>query len=270
MCEVIFLSTGYMVGVFDMLRAEHIYILNAAGQKCRKLAVGVFSDSVVEKLSGQTPVIHQEQRMRLLGALSGVDQVFLLDRKVFHEPVFAVTEDRLLCEKYGFAGGVEYLPDRMEPPAVETLVADMGKIREMKAGPTVVGYTTGVFDMFHVGHLNLLEKARALCDFLVVGVSTDDLVESYKHKRPNVSLEDRLTVIQAMKMVDAVVVQESMDKYAMWEKLQYRVIFHGDDWKGSDMYRETEAKLKAAGVKLTYFPYTQGISSTMLREKVKA
>ena len=129
-----------------------------------------------------------------------------------------------------------------------------------------IGYTTGVFDMFHIGHLNVLRNAKRMCDYLIVGVSTDELVKSYKHKIPVIPYEERLAIVEAIKYVDEVVPQTSMDKYEAWEKLQYNAIFHGDDWKGSDMYNEVERKLKEVGVDMVFLPHTQGTSSTMLKD----
>lgn len=128
-----------------------------------------------------------------------------------------------------------------------------------------IGYTTGVFDMFHVGHLNIIHKAKQQCDHLIVGVSTDDLVEEYKHKRPVIPFEERIEIIRALRDVDEVVPQTSMDKYAAWEYLRYDVLFHGDDWKDSEMYRRVTEKLSSVGVDVVYFARTPGISSTQLR-----
>jgi len=130
-----------------------------------------------------------------------------------------------------------------------------------------VGYTTGVFDMFHIGHLNIIQKAKEYCDFLIVGVSTDELVQSYKNKTPVIPFEDRAKIVGALKYVDKVVPQLTMDKLDAWENLKFNAIFHGDDWKGSSMYSDIETKFKELGVELVYFPYTKGISSTMLRDK---
>lgn len=129
-----------------------------------------------------------------------------------------------------------------------------------------VGYTTGVFDMFHIGHLNVLRNAKEHCDQLIVGVSTDDLVKSYKHKIPVIPFEERIAIVEAIKFVDQVVPQTSMDKFAAWEQLHFDAIFHGDDWKGSDMYNEIEKKLNAVGVDMVFLPHTQGTSSTMLKD----
>ena len=131
-----------------------------------------------------------------------------------------------------------------------------------------IGYTTGVFDMFHIGHLNILQRAKEQCEYLIVGVSTDELVQNYKNKIPVIPYENRSKIVEAIKYVDKVVPQTSMNKFEAWEELKYNVIFHGDDWKNSPLYNEVEEKLKLVGVDMVYFPYTQGTSSTILREKV--
>ena len=133
----------------------------------------------------------------------------------------------------------------------------------------IIGYTTGVFDMFHVGHLNLLARAREQCDRLIVGVSTDDVVLDYKGHAPIVPYAERVAIVKAIRYVDEVVPQTSMDKFAAWEKLHFDRLFHGNDWKGSAMYNEVEAKLKAVGVEVVYFEYTKGTSSTLLSERLQ-
>lgn len=129
-----------------------------------------------------------------------------------------------------------------------------------------IGYTTGVFDLFHIGHLNVLKRAKEQCDYLIVGVSTDEVVQGYKHKAPVIPFEERIAIVEAIKYVDEVVPQTSMDKFTAWEKLKFDVIFHGDDWKGSKMYSEIERKFESVGVEMVFFPYTKGTSSTILGE----
>ena len=132
-----------------------------------------------------------------------------------------------------------------------------------------IGYTTGVFDMFHIGHLNILKKAKEQCDYLIVGVSTDEIVLEYKHKVPIVPFKERIAIVSAIEYVDEVVPQTTMDKMVAWTKLHFNVIFHGDDWKNSAMYNEMEEKLKKVGVNFVYFPHTKGTSSTLLKEKIE-
>ncbi len=131
--------------------------------------------------------------------------------------------------------------------------------------PIKVGYTTGVYDLFHIGHLNLLRKAKAQCDYLIVGVSTDELV-SYKHKQAVIPFEERREIVGAIKYVDEVVTQENMNKMEAWEKYHFDVMFVGDDWKGTDKWNKIEADLNAVGAEVVYFPYTKGTSSTLINE----
>ena len=131
--------------------------------------------------------------------------------------------------------------------------------------PMTIGYTTGVYDLFHIGHLNLLRKAKAQCDYLIVGVSTDELV-SYKHKHAVIPFEERKEIVGAIKFVDEVVTQENMNKMEAWEKYHFDVMFVGDDWKGTDKWNKIEADLNVVGAKVVYFPYTKGTSSTLINE----
>ena len=131
--------------------------------------------------------------------------------------------------------------------------------------PLKIGYTTGVYDLFHIGHLNLLRKAKAQCDYLIVGVSTDDLVE-YKGKRSVIPFGERKEIVGAIKYVDEVVTQENMDKLGAWKKYHFDVMFVGDDWKGTDKWNKIEADLAQVGAKVVYFPYTKGTSSTLINE----
>ena len=129
----------------------------------------------------------------------------------------------------------------------------------------VIGYTSGVYDLFHIGHLNLLKNAKGLCDKLIVGVSTDKLVE-YKHKHPVIPFEERIEIVRSCKFVDAAIPQEELDKYKMWEKLHFDVLFVGDDWYNSPSWKEMEEKFSKVGVRIVYFPYTKGTSSSLINE----
>ncbi|MBP3877320.1 MAG: adenylyltransferase/cytidyltransferase family protein [Lachnospiraceae bacterium] len=143
----------------------------------------------------------------------------------------------------------------------------MGDVQKKKYR---IGYTTGVFDMFHIGHLAILKRAKEMCDFLIVGVSTDELVETYKHKMPIVPLADRMEIVGAIRYVDQVVVQTSMDKYAAWEQYHFDALFHGDDWKKSEMYNRIEEKLSEVGVDVVFLPHTPGVSTTILTEVIRS
>ena len=132
----------------------------------------------------------------------------------------------------------------------------------------IIGYTTGVFDLFHIGHLNLLRNAKGMCDKLIVGVTTDELV-SYKNKKAVIPHNERMEIVRAIKYVDAVIPQENMDKFEMWKKLKFDVMFVGDDWYATDKWKEIEKQFNEVGVRIIYFPYTKGTSSTILNETLK-
>ena len=128
-----------------------------------------------------------------------------------------------------------------------------------------IGYTTGVFDLFHIGHLNILKQAKEQCETLIVGVSTDELV-AYKGTKAIIPFEERLEIVRAMRYVDQVVPQESMDKMLAWEQLGFNVMFVGSDWKGTTKWNLIEKQFEEKGVEIVYFPYTEHISSTKLRK----
>jgi len=130
----------------------------------------------------------------------------------------------------------------------------------------IVGYTTGVFDMFHVGHLNILRKAKGKCDKLIVGICTDELVRDLKDRDPVIPFEERAEIIRNITFVDRVVPQEKIDEIGDYHKLQFDVMFKGDDWKGTDKWNRLEKEFKKYGVEVVYFPYTKHVSSTKLRK----
>lgn len=132
-----------------------------------------------------------------------------------------------------------------------------------------IGYTTGVFDMFHIGHLNILRRAKEKCDYLIVGVSTDEVVEGYKHHKPVIPYEQRAAIVEAIKYVDEVVPQTTMDKTEFLKHRHFDVMFHGDEWKGTELYNKYEEEFAKYGARIEYLSHTEGISSSMLREIIK-
>lgn len=138
----------------------------------------------------------------------------------------------------------------------------------MRKKNIVIGYTAGVYDLFHIGHLNLLKNAKGMCDRLVVGVTVDELV-SYKGKKATIPFEERLEIVRSCRYVDAVVPQYDMDKLTMCKKLGATVMFVGDDWYNTDKWKKYEQEFKEAGIKIVYFPYTKGISSTKITAELE-
>lgn len=132
----------------------------------------------------------------------------------------------------------------------------------------IIGYTTGVYDLFHIGHLTLLKNAKSLCDKLIVGVTVDELV-LYKGKHAMIPYSDRAEIVRSIKYVDAVVPQYDMDKLAACKKLGATVLFVGDDWYGTEKWIKYEEEFAKEGIKIIYFPYTKGISSTKITEALQ-
>tara|TARA_B110000027_G_scaffold35545_1_gene39297 strand:- start:2421 stop:2849 length:429 start_codon:yes stop_codon:yes gene_type:complete len=131
---------------------------------------------------------------------------------------------------------------------------------------SIIGYTSGVFDLFHVGHVRILKKAKSLCDRLIVAVSTDNLVKKYKNKYPIISQKERIEVVKNNKYVDYVITQNSLNKFLSWKKLKYDIMFVGDDWYAKKKWKDMDKDFKKLGVKIIYLPYTKGTSSTKINK----
>jgi glycerol-3-phosphate cytidylyltransferase len=133
----------------------------------------------------------------------------------------------------------------------------------------IIGYTTGAFDLFHIGHLNILRKAKEQCDKLIVGVSSDELIEKYKKIKPIIPFADRFAIVSSIRYVDITIEQTSLDKYKAWKKIKYNRIFVGNDWLGDTKWVALEENLKKHGAKVIYLPYTNNISTTKIRELIE-
>lgn len=131
-----------------------------------------------------------------------------------------------------------------------------------------IGYTTGVYDMFHIGHLNVLKNAKEQCEHLIVGVSVDELVQCEKNKTPVILFEERIKIVEAIKYVDQVVPQYNKDKFSAWQAYKFNAMFVGSDWEGTPQWQEFEKQFAAVGVDIVYLPHTDGISSTILTQKL--
>lgn len=131
-----------------------------------------------------------------------------------------------------------------------------------------IGYVQGSFDMFHIGHLNILKNAKSICDYLIVGVNSDDFMYSYKHKHPVIPEEERLEIIKSIKYVDEANIVNNRDKLEALEKFHFNALIMGDDYKGTEFYNKVEKQLEDKNVDIVYFPYTKTTSSTIVREKL--
>lgn len=133
----------------------------------------------------------------------------------------------------------------------------------------IIGYTTGVFDLFHIGHLNILKGAKERCDYLIVGVSTDELVQKEKNKTPVIPFADRCAIVEAIRYADKVVPQYNKNKFAAWETYHFDKMFVGSDWKGTPQWNEFEKQFSSVDVEIVYLDHTDGISSSILRRKIE-
>ena len=127
----------------------------------------------------------------------------------------------------------------------------------------IIGYTSGVYDLFHIGHLNMLRNAKSMCDKLIVGVTTDELVR-YKFKKAIIPFKERIEIVRSISYVDTAIPQSEIDKFKIWKKLKYNILFVGDDWYNNKKWKSYETNLKKKKVKIVYFPYTKGTSSTLI------
>ena len=131
------------------------------------------------------------------------------------------------------------------------------------------GYTAGAFDLFHIGHLNLIKRAKENCDYLIVGITTDELIEKNKGKTPVIKFEERIEIVKSIKYVDEVCIQDDLNKVNAWEKFHYDILFMGDDWKNCKRFIEYEKELNKKGAKVIFFPYTKTTSSTLITKIIK-
>ena len=132
----------------------------------------------------------------------------------------------------------------------------------------IIGYTTGVYDLFHVGHLNLFKNAKGMCDKLIVGVTVDELVQ-YKGKNAMIPFDDRIELVRSCRYVDVAIPQYDMDKLRACKKLGATISFVGDDWYGTEKWKMYEDDFAKEGIKIVYFPYTKGVSSTKITKALK-
>ena len=132
-----------------------------------------------------------------------------------------------------------------------------------------IGYTQGVFDMFHIGHLNLLNNAKKHCEYLIVGINTDRLVREYKNKNTIIPEKDRASIVEAIKTVDRVILADTLNKEEILNSINFDVIFIGNDWEDNPRWIKTKNDMGKHGIDVVFLPYTEGISSTKLREELK-
>ena len=133
----------------------------------------------------------------------------------------------------------------------------------------IIGYTQGTFDTLHFGHIRLLKNAKKMCDYLIVGVNSDDLVREYKQTETILKEDERKEIVSSIKYVDEASIVFSLNKVTQWNNFHFDFIFIGDDWKGNERWKNTEEEMKKLGVDVIYLPHTEGISTTLIKSKMK-
>ena len=264
-------DVGRLTGAFDLVTVAHLDVIAQARGRCGRLVARVHTDEQVVRLEGLAPVMPLAERVSLVAALRDVDDV-----DVATDDNLPVHSERGLAYVFGDAAAptqsevlrprasgraLPALPDLLERSPLRTAAQDPG---------ARTGYVPGGWDMFHIGHLRILERARAQCDRLVVGVVTDEALTQAKGKAPMVPFGQRATVVAAVGLVDEVVADTSSNKLLAWERVGFDVLFKGDDWRGTPKGDRLEAEMATVGVELRYFPYTPHTSSTALRSVLDA
>lgn len=271
---------GYTTGVFDMFHIGHLNILRRAKEQCEKLVVGVKTDELCYLQKHKYPIINERERMAIVEAIRYVDGVVPQPDMEKIRPVKELGADVVFVgsdwkgtdawnqyeEQFASVGADVVYIDHTDGIS-STLLREKLKDTSLIGGK--IGYTTGVFDMFHVGHLNIIRRAKERCGYLIVGVSTDEVVQSYKNKTPIVPYGQRAAIVDAIRYVDEVVPQTSMNKTEFLKQRHFDVMFHGDEWKGTELFDRYEREFAEYGSSIEYLPHTDGISSSILRDKIQ-
>ena len=270
-------KVGYTTGTFDMFNVGHLNILKQSKELCDYLIVGVSTDKFVEQEMHKTPIISYSDRARIVQAVRYVDQVVPQPNKDKFSAWQALHFDAIFVDSDHQETSREELEQQFAPVGVDivnlphTDVVSSSQLREEvtpKRKHDIIGYTQGTFDLFHIGHLNLLEHAKELCDYLIVGVNNDALVEDYKHKRPVVGEHERAEVLSGMSVVDECHIVTTLNKMDAYSKYHFNTIFIGDDWKGNPRWEQTKLEMDNIGVKLVFLPHTNGISTTAISKAI--
>ncbi|MGI3780984.1 MAG: adenylyltransferase/cytidyltransferase family protein [Janthinobacterium lividum] len=264
------MEVGRLTGAFDLVTVAQLDVIEQARGRCDRLVARVRTDEQVERLEGLAPVMPLDERLRLVAALRAVDEVDVAGDDTLGVPaepglayVFADAASPTLAEVLRPRTGGRPLPEASDllGTSLRTTAQDPG---------ARTGYVPGGWDMFHIGHLRILERARAQCDRLIVGVVTDEGLVAAKGRPPMVPFAQRAAVVAAVGLVDEVVADTSSNKLLAWERVGFDVLFKGDDWQGTAKGDRLEAEMAQVGVELRYFPYTPHTSSTALRSVLDA
>ncbi len=260
------MRTGYVLSAFDMVDVRDLDVVQQAAQGVDRVAARVLSDDAIFGATGRAPVIPAAERLEIVESIRDVDDVAIFDPS---DPLKRTSRDVIFGRTDVGLGSVP-VDHWLQPRTSGRSADDVGRANVTRTADGVLGYVPGAWDMFHIGHLNILKRARRHCTRLVVGVVTDETLFQAKGKYPVVPLAERMEVVAAMDIVDAVVVDFSSSKLAAWEQVHFDVLFKGDDWRGTDRGDRLEAEMSSVGAAVHYFPYTTHTSSTALRQILAA
>ncbi|MFT4295314.1 MAG: adenylyltransferase/cytidyltransferase family protein [Micropruina sp.] len=260
------MRTGYLLSAFDMVDVGDVDVVRQVAESVDRVEARVLSDEAVFGVTGRRPVIPAQERLEIVGSLREVSDAAIYD-----------PSRRLKADERDIAYGRQdvgvgnaqvdrWLRPRANPQTAERL----GQASALATHDGILGYVPGAWDMFHIGHLNILKRARQHCTRLVVGVVTDEALFRAKGKYPIVPLAERMQVVAAMDIVDAVVVDFSTSKLEVWDRVHFDVLFKGDDWRGTSKGDLLESEMSEVGASVHYFPYTAHTSSTALRQILAA
>lgn len=256
------MATGYVLSVFDMVDVGDVDIVQQAAEGVDRVEARVLSDEAVFGVTGRPPVVPAMERLEIVGSIRQVDDAAIFDPA---DPLKRRSGD-LVFGRTDVGIGSAPVDHWLQPRAVARAAGDIGQAATLRTADGVLGYVPGAWDMFHIGHLNILKRARENCTRLVVGVVTDEALFQAKGKYPIVPLAERMEVVAAMDIVDAVVVDFSSSKLAAWDRVHFDVLFKGDDWRGTAKGERLETEMASVGAAVHYFPYTAHTSSTALRQ----
>ena len=254
--------TGYLLSAFDMVDVGDVDVVQQAAEGTDRVEARVLSDAAVVNITGRPPVMPAGERLEIIGSMREVADAAIYN---LDGPLKANKHD-IVYGRTDVGVGATPVDRWLRPRADLQPIEELGRLSRLAATDGVLGYVPGAWDRFHIGHLNILKRARALCQRLVVGVVTDDALLRVKGKYPMVPLRERMEVVAAMDIVDAVVVDFSSSKLAVWERVHFDVLFKGDDWQGTPKGNRLESEMASVGAEVHYFPYTAHTSSTALRQ----
>lgn len=264
------MKTALALSAFDIVDVGDLDVVCRAADECDRVVARVLGDDTVLRLTGRPPIVPEAERLEIVRTLRHVAGADLFDRSEdlrAADPVevygrFDQFQPSLPVDRWIEPSGDSTGDVAITKPAVRAITREPPNL--------VVGYVPGAWDLFHIGHLNVLRRARENCDILVAGVVTDDALVQAKGHLPNLRLADRMAVVSALQIVDDVVVDRSTSKLDAWDRVRFDVLFKGDDWQGTPKGERLEGEMSSVGATVRYFPYTVHTSSTVLRRMLAA